>query len=153
MVFTLLGCSLQQDDYSSRMGQLCIDYTIYLKNSEFRDKKVLINLREEESGDGRYIAYRVAAEPAYLPEGLIPDRVDEINGYVILYFLKNEATYAQKESIKNDLMKRKLYNEIAYKISSNYPEWVILIDNQNKSSQEIKDAWYRPLNDLEPVKN
>lgn len=144
------SCESQKKEKGSPscIDQFCLGYIDYIKSSEYKNKELLIVLIEEESLDKRYFSFRVAAEPPYLPEGVVPDRLDDMNDYIVLSFLNEKANSSEKERIKNELLKRGHYSDMALRINSNYPEWVLLVDSAGTFSKVIKDAWYKPLDDL-----
>lgn len=147
-ILIIFSCKSQEAGYTKEVKQLCRDYIEYIEDSEFRKKSLLVEVTEEVHSNQRYRAFRVSACPPYLPEGLVPDDLDNIKNYLVIYFLESEAHPSRKDRIRKKLDEMKLYSEKALQITSNYPEWVLIIDNQDKSRELIKDAWYKPLDEL-----
>ena len=149
LVLTCISC--KSGNVSDKVSEACSDYIAFIKKQGYKKSKaneILISINKEESKAKKITAYRIAAQPRFLPFGLIPNEIRKIDKYDVLFFLSTKDSYEKKMNLENSLKKMKIYSEKAYNINSNYPEWVLLINNTTQRYYLVNDAWYRPLDTL-----
>ena len=143
----LLSCSTENPKPFSEIKNICNEYVEFLRSEKISKDKILISVYEEQSSDGKITAYRVSAGRPYLYEGEIPNEIYSYSGFTILLYIKKKSK-KEKEKVKLELSSKGFYNKHSYSISTNYWEWVLLKNLEDSTSQLIKDAWYKPIDQL-----
>lgn len=150
LFFAFTSCKSEQ--VADEISDTCSDYIAFVKKQDYKKNKaneILISVYKEEIRTKKITAYRIAAQPRLIPFGLIPNNLRKINGYDVLFFSGIKDSYEQKMNLENRLKKMKIYSEEAYRINSNYPEWVLIVNSKTKTKHYlVKDAWYKPLDSL-----
>lgn len=101
-----------------------------------------------DSTNNNYLAYRIFMEPSGINENELPNRLDVYKKYRIAYFTEKVKSREEILFLKNDLELDFFKKKDTIQYFSNYPEWIVLINEKDKKQQIIKDMSYQSLDDI-----
>lgn len=149
LILLLFVVSLSQDPPLPKIiSDTTIEY-IHSFQASHPDTEIIVYTRSFQRGSK--VIFRIYSGPPFTTSELSPNYYSEIEGVPIVGFMDVPGIeISPQDSIAARTEFLKFEDDRVYSIKTNYPEWVVVLEKQQstKAPLIIKDAWYRPIEEL-----
>ncbi|MEZ4988604.1 MAG: hypothetical protein R2795_26890 [Saprospiraceae bacterium] len=147
--YSILLCMFLWNCYNGKtiddIGEFCVNY-INVHQSIHPKEEVIFRLTEVDAGKPNIMAYRMYAQPPYVLSSRVPDSIRIVEKNVVLIY--SLIPKGDKSNIFEYLNSQGFISDMALKVTSNYAEWILLVDTLNGKSKVYKDSGYKNLDDF-----